>query len=158
MAALAEQCKLSALTPARPQYNSHSAKHQFHVFEFPNFLQLPLADLAIPIEPLFCHVVESVCFTLFPKLPHALSYIEGMSVLNSELGKTGDLHVVCARLSVPSTCQFGRPVKADRHLFFNTLFQKLLSRHNNRSSFSQKSCCVMSEFRFKAVMRAGCRY
>jgi hypothetical protein len=61
-------------------------------------------------------------------------------------------------LDYRSTCQFGRPVKADRHLFFNTLFQKLLSRHNNRSSFSQKSCCVMSEFRFKAVMRAGCRY
>jgi hypothetical protein len=69
---------------------------------FLNFLQLPgnLADLAIPIEPLFCHVVEFVCFTLFSKLPHALSYVQGMSVLNSELGKTGDLHVVCARLSV----------------------------------------------------------
>jgi hypothetical protein len=127
---------------------------------FLNFLQLPgnLADLAIPIEPLFCHVVEFVCFTLFSKLPHALSYVQGMSVLNSELGKTGDLHVVCARLSVPSTCQFGRPVKADRHLFFNTLFQKLLGRHNGRSSCSQKSCCVMSEFRLEAVTRAGCRY
>jgi len=125
---------------------------------FLNFLQLPgnLADLAIPIEPLFCHVVEFVCFTLFSKLPHALSYVEGMSVLNSELGKTGDLHVVCARLSVHLSVR--SPSQADRHLFFNTLFQKLLSRHNNRSSCSQKSCCVMSEFRLEAVMRAGCRY
>jgi hypothetical protein len=47
-------------------------------------------------------------------------------------------------LDCRSTCHFGRLVKADRHHFFNTRFQKLLSRHNDRSSCSQNSYCVIN--------------
>jgi hypothetical protein len=54
---------------------------------FLNFLQLPLADLAIPIELLFCPVVEFVCFTLFPKLSHALSSSKVCLSLTRSQGK-----------------------------------------------------------------------